>query len=67
MRRARRRGYWPDLVRTLKPAGLLAVDNVISHASEFVDFRAVLTHDEHVTEALVPIGPGMLLVVAPAG
>jgi predicted O-methyltransferase YrrM len=60
-------GYWRDLVRTLKPAGLLAVDNVISHDSELVDFRAVVTHDERVTEALVPIGAGVLLVVAPAG
>jgi predicted O-methyltransferase YrrM len=60
-------GYWPDLVRTLKPAGLLAVDNVISHETELVEFRAVVTHDERVTEALVPIGAGVLLVVAPAG
>jgi predicted O-methyltransferase YrrM len=60
-------GYWRDLVRTLKPAGLLAVDNVISHDNELVDFRAVVTHDERVTEALVPIGAGVLLVVAPAG
>jgi predicted O-methyltransferase YrrM len=60
-------GYWPDLVRTLNPAGLLAVDNVISHDNELVDFRAVVTHDERVTEALVPIGAGVLLVVAPAG
>ena len=60
-------GYWRDLVRTLKPAGLLAVDNMISHDSELVDFRAVVTHDERVTEALVPIGAGVLLVVAPAG
>jgi predicted O-methyltransferase YrrM len=58
--------YWPDLVRTLKPAGLLAVDNVISHESELVDFRAVVTQDERVTEALVPIGAGVLLVVGPA-
>src|SRR3954449_12127368 len=27
-------GYWPDLRRTLAPGGLLAVDNVVSHAAE---------------------------------
>jgi predicted O-methyltransferase YrrM len=56
-------GYWPDLVRTLAPAGLLAVDNVVSHESELVDIRAVVDADERVTQALVPIGAGVLLVV----
>jgi predicted O-methyltransferase YrrM len=56
--------YWPDLVRTLAPAGLLAVDNVISHADEVEDFRAVVDRDERVTAALVPIGAGVLLVAA---
>jgi predicted O-methyltransferase YrrM len=60
-------GYWPDLVRMLKPAGLLAVDNVISHESELVDFRTTVSRDERVTEALVPIGAGVLLVVARPG
>jgi predicted O-methyltransferase YrrM len=60
-------GYWPDLVRTLKPAGLLSVDNVVSHRNELVDFRAVADEDERVTAALVPIGAGVLLVVAPPG
>jgi predicted O-methyltransferase YrrM len=27
-------GYWPDLLRVLRPGGLLAVDNVLSHAEE---------------------------------
>jgi predicted O-methyltransferase YrrM len=59
-------GYWPDLVRILAPAGLVAVDNVISHAAELEDFRAVVAADERVTAALVPIGAGVLLVVAGA-
>jgi predicted O-methyltransferase YrrM len=58
-------GYWRDLLRTLAPGGLLAVDNAISHANELVDFRAVVDGDERVTQALVPIGAGLLLVVAP--
>jgi predicted O-methyltransferase YrrM len=58
--------YWPDLVRTLAPAGLLAVDNVISHEGELVEFRAAVDADERVSAALVPIGAGVLLVVGPA-
>jgi predicted O-methyltransferase YrrM len=58
-------GYWPDLVRTLKARGLLVVDNAISHADELVEFRAIVDADERVTPALVPIGAGVLLVVAP--
>ena len=60
-------GYWPDLVRILAPAGLLAVDNVISHAAQVEDFRAVVAADERVTAALVPIGAGVLLVAASPG
>ena len=56
-------GYWPDLVRALKPGGLLAVDNVISHADQVRDFRALVSADPRVTEALAPTGAGALLVV----
>ena len=55
--------YWPDLVRALRPGGLLAVDNVISHADELVEFRALVTADDRVSAALVPTGAGALLVV----
>jgi len=56
-------GYWPDLVRTLKPGGLLAVDNVISHADQLREFRALVSADPRVTEALAPTGAGALLVI----
>jgi predicted O-methyltransferase YrrM len=55
--------YWPDLVRVLRPRGLLAVDNVISHADELIEFRELVAHDARVSEALVPTGAGLLLVV----
>jgi predicted O-methyltransferase YrrM len=58
--------YWPELLRTLRPHGLLVVDNVISHAHELVEFRALVEADEQVMEALVPIGAGILLVVKSA-
>jgi predicted O-methyltransferase YrrM len=56
-------GYWPDLVRTLRPGGLLAVDNVLSHADEVREFRALVDDDARVLQAVVPTGAGLLLVV----
>jgi predicted O-methyltransferase YrrM len=56
-------GYWPDLVRVLKPGGLLAVDNVVSHADQVADFRALVSADTRVREALAPTGAGLLLVL----
>ncbi len=55
--------YWPELLRTLSASGLLVVDNVISHAHELVEFRALVAGEDGVMEALVPIGAGMLMVV----
>jgi predicted O-methyltransferase YrrM len=56
-------GYWPDLVRALRPRGVLAVDNVLSHAAEVEEFRALVSADERVSEALAPTGAGALLLV----
>lgn len=56
-------GYWPDLVRVLRPRGVLAVDNVLSHAAEVEEFRALVSADERVSEALAPTGAGALLIV----
>ncbi len=55
-------GYWPALVRVLAAPGLLAVDNVVSHAAEVADLRALVDADARVTSSLVPIGAGVLLV-----
>jgi predicted O-methyltransferase YrrM len=54
--------YWPDLFRVLRPGGLLVVDNVISHADQVADLRALITAERRVSEALVPTGAGALLV-----
>jgi predicted O-methyltransferase YrrM len=58
--------YWSQLVRVLAPRGLLAVDNAISHAEQLVEFRDLVDGDERVTDALVPTGAGVLLVVREA-
>jgi predicted O-methyltransferase YrrM len=55
--------YWPDLQRVLRPGGLLAVDNVISHAGQVATFRALASSTPGFTEALAPTGAGMLLLV----
>lgn len=59
-------GYWPDVVRALRPGGLLVVDNVLSHADQVAEFRALVTADPRVTDAVSPTGAGVLLVVASA-
>lgn len=56
-------GYWADIVRVLRPGGLLAVDNVLSHADQVADFRALVAADPRVSEAVAPTGAGALLVV----
>jgi predicted O-methyltransferase YrrM len=56
-------GYWPDLIRVLRPGGLLVVDNVLSHANEVQAFRSLVNDEPGVTEALVPTGAGALLIV----
>ena len=56
-------GYWPELARVLRPGGLLVVDNVLSHADQVEDLRALVGADERVSEAVVPSGAGLLLVV----
>jgi predicted O-methyltransferase YrrM len=56
-------GYWPNLLRVLRPGGLLVVDNVLSHADEVQTFRKLVQDEDRVTEVVVPIGAGALLVV----
>jgi predicted O-methyltransferase YrrM len=55
--------YWPDLLRVLRPGGLLVVDNVLSHAEEVSAFRALVSREPTVTEALAATGAGALLIL----
>lgn len=59
--------YWPDLIRSLRIGGMLAVDNVLSHADEVADFRALIQADPLITEAVAPTGAGLLLAVRDHG
>ncbi len=47
----------------LAPGGLLAVDNVLSHAGEVAAFRELVAEDGRVTQAVAPTGAGLLLIV----
>jgi len=56
-------GYLPDLVRTLAPSGLLAIDNVQSHAHELVEFTSLIEAEPALTQTVVPVGAGLRLAV----
>lgn len=56
-------GYLPDLVRTLVPGGVLAVDNVISHEHELVEFTRMIEAESALTQTVVPVGAGLRLAV----
>jgi len=56
-------GYLPDLVRTLAVGGVLAVDNVESHAHELVEFTRLLEAEQALTQTVVPVGAGLRLAV----
>jgi predicted O-methyltransferase YrrM len=55
--------YWPDLIRALRPNGLLVVDNTLSHAKELVEFSELVYSQPGVTSTLVTVGAGVLLIV----
>jgi predicted O-methyltransferase YrrM len=58
--------YLPDLIRTLVPRGVLAIDNVQSHAHELVEFTALIEREPRLTQTVVPVGAGLRLAVRDA-
>jgi predicted O-methyltransferase YrrM len=56
-------GYWPDVLRSLAPRGLVAVDNVISHADQVEELLALMAAEPAVTTTQVPVGAGLQLAV----
>ena len=56
-------GYWPHVLRVLRPdGGLLVIDNVVSHADEVREISAQIEAEPAVTSVLIEIGAGILLV-----
>ena len=56
-------GWWPHPLRVLRPGGLLAMDNVLSHPDEVADVRALLEADPTLATTVVDVGKGELLAV----
>jgi predicted O-methyltransferase YrrM len=61
--RSRYAGWWPHPLRVLRPGGLLAIDNALSHPDEVGDVRALIEADPHLTSTVAPVGKGLLLAV----
>ncbi|WP_197519670.1 O-methyltransferase [Pseudonocardia sp. HH130630-07] len=53
--------WWPHPVRVLRPGGLLAVDNALSHPAEVAPLAALLDADPGTQTVTVPVGKGLLL------
>lgn len=58
--------YWPDLVRVLRPRGVIAVDNALSHAAEVDPFTRMVAAHPAFSVALHPVGDGVFTAVRSA-
>lgn len=56
-------GYLPDLVRTLAPGGVLAVDNARSHEHELSEFTFLIEAEPALTQTVIAVGAGLRLAV----
>jgi len=55
--------YLPHLVRSLSQHGILAIDNVISHESELIEFTRRIEAEKRLTQTVVAIGAGLRIAV----
>ena len=54
--------WWPHPVRVLRPGGVLAIDNVLSHADEVAPFLALLAREPAtLVSATLAVGKGLHL------
>jgi predicted O-methyltransferase YrrM len=53
--------WWPHPARVLRPGGVLAVDNVLSHPDEVADFLALVAADGGFVAHTVAVGKGLHL------
>ncbi|GAA1870326.1 O-methyltransferase [Asanoa iriomotensis] len=51
--------WWPHPVRVLRPGGVLAVDNVLSHPGEVASFLSLVSSDPRCRSVTVPVGKGL--------
>lgn len=53
--------WWPHPVRVLRPGGLLAIDNVLSHPGEVADVLGFVAADQTLVAETVAVGKGLHL------
>lgn len=53
--------WWPHPARVLRPGGVLAIDNVLSHAGEVAPFLTLLAREPALIGATVAVGKGLHL------
>lgn len=56
-------GWWPHPRRVLRPGGVLAIDNVLSHPGEVAPFLALIAADPAFTASTVAVGKGLHVAV----
>ncbi|MBO0869039.1 MAG: class I SAM-dependent methyltransferase [Micromonosporaceae bacterium] len=54
-------GWWPHPARVLRPGGVLAVDNVLSHPDEVAPFLALVAADGGFVGTTATVGKGLYL------
>jgi len=54
-------GWWPHPARVLRPGGVLAVDNVLSHPAEVAEFLALVAADGRFVGTTAAAGKGLYL------
>ncbi|WP_222195019.1 O-methyltransferase [Modestobacter italicus] len=58
--------WWPHPVRVLRPGGLLAIDNVLSHPDQVAELRGLIDADPRLRATVSTAGKGLLLAVTRA-
>ncbi len=53
--------WWPHPARVLGPGGVVAIDNVLSHADEVALFLMLLSREPALVGATVAVGKGLYL------
>lgn len=54
-------GWWPHPVRVLRPGGVLAIDNVLSHPDEVAEFLGLVADDGRFVGTTATVGKGLHL------
>jgi predicted O-methyltransferase YrrM len=53
--------WWPHPARVLRPSGVLAIDNVLSHPAEVADVLGLIAADANFVAETVAVGKGLHL------